>query len=139
MVEQDGLTEFAKLFKDRDNSAPPAITTGIVIAPPPDPQIRLNEVVVLYKDNLIFASGMLVDHVRDADINGTITFTDTNAGITTDVSNHSHGIETLNVDTTYEAKVRVTWKDTIVPGDEVILVPVIDGQLYYVVDKAVRF
>jgi len=139
MMTEDGLTALASLFKDRDNKTPPSATTGIVIAPPPEPQIRLNDVVILYKENLIFAAGMLVDYVREADVEGAIKFTDTDAGTTTNVSSHSHGIETLNVDTTYEAKVKVTWKDTIVPGDEVILIPVIDGQLYYVLDKAVRF
>jgi len=89
-VADDGLTELAKLFKERDSKTPPSISTGIVISPPPEPKIRLNDVVVLGKDQLIFAAGMLS-------------------------------------------------RDTVVEGDEVIVIPVMDSQMYYVIDKAVKF
>ena len=88
-MAEDGLTALALMFKARDNETLPSITTGIVIAGPPNPHIRLNDVIAPEKENLIFASGLL--------------------------------------------------KDTIIPGDEVILISVIDKQLYYVMDKAVRF
>lgn len=133
-MAEDGLTELALLFKNRDVKAPLSITTGVVISPPPNPQIRLNDVVVLDKNNLIFAAGMLSGYKRN------IKFTDTNSGTTSSVndggmgaSSHSHIVQELNVDTVME------WTDTVVKGDEVILVPVVDGQLYYVLDKGVRF
>ena len=89
MSEKDGLTEFAKMLKERNNKTPPSITTGIVITGPPNPHIRLDDVIAPQKERLIFASGVL--------------------------------------------------KDTLIPGDEVIIIPVFDRQLYYVIDKAVRF
>lgn len=85
-MEKDGLTRLAMMLKERDPKTPPSITTGFVVSPPPDPRIRLNDIIVLENENLVFTSR-----------------------------------------TDYEA------------GDEVILIPVPDGQLYYVIDKAVRF
>lgn len=133
-MAEDQLTEFALMFKERDAKTPPSTTTGIVLAPPPEPQIRLNEVVVLYKDKLIFASHMVDGYERH------VKLIDHNCGTTTTVndggdnaSSHNHEIEELRIDTVME------WTDTIKVGDEVIIIPVIDNQLYYVIDKAVRF
>lgn len=136
-MAEDGLTEFAKLFIDRDNTPSSSMTTGIVITPPPEVQIRLNEVVVLDKEKLIFAAHMLVDYEREADFSeGNIIFSDSNSGTT----ETGGGIVSLNVDTVYEAKhVKIKTVDTIKKDDEVILMPVADGQIYYVLDKAVRF
>lgn len=137
MMAEDGLTEFAKLFKQRDNTPSASITTGIIITPPPEVQIRLNEVVVLDKENLLFAAHMLADYEREADYSdGNIIFSDSNSGTT----ETGGGIVSLNVDTSYEAKhVKIKMIDTIKIGDEVILMPTTDGQLYFVLDKAVRF
>lgn len=89
MAEKDGLTELAKLFKERDAKTGPSITTGIVEALPPEPVIRLTPQIALDKTVLIFASTLL-----------------------------SAALEI---------------------GDEVIIIPVADGQMYYAIDKAVRF
>lgn len=134
MSEKDGMTELAMMFKERSNTTPPSITTGFVLSSTPNPEIRLNDTVILYKENLIFSSHLLEGYGRG------IKFTDSNCGTTTtendggmNASSHKHGIETLNVDTAME------WTDTLLPGDEVILMPTIDKQLYYVIDRAVRF
>lgn len=127
MAEKDGFTELATLFKERDQKSPPSVSTGLVISPPPDPRIRLNDVVILHKENLIFAASMLEGYERK------LKFSDTNCGQTTVSNAHSHDIEKINIDTLAQ------WTDTIGEGDEVILIPVIDNQLYYVIDKAVRF
>lgn len=129
MVIQDKKTRLAKLFKERENFTAPSITTGIVISPPPEPQIRLNEVVILYKERLIFSSHLLEGYGRK------IKITDTDCGTTTVAGDpsHTHNIAELHIDTTME------WTDTLLPGDEVILMPTMDKQLYYVSGKAVRF
>ena len=136
-MAEDGLTEFAMLFKERDSKTPQSMTTGFVTSPPPEAQIRLNEVVVLDKDNLIFAAHLLVDYEREADFSGgNIKFSDANSGTT----ESGGGIVSLNVDTDYESKhVKIKMIDTLKPGDEVILMPMVDGQTYFVLDKAVRF
>lgn len=135
----DGLTELAIMLKERDNKIPSSMTTGIVISPPPEVQIQLNEVIILKKHHLIFAAHMLKGYIRTADIEGDIKFQDTMAGTTTVASLHSHELATVDVDTNYEAKIKMTTTDTIGEGDEVILMPTGDDQLYFVLDKAVRF
>ncbi|MCG3089126.1 DUF2577 family protein [Sporosarcina cyprini] len=127
MADKDGLTEFAKLFKDRDPKDVPSITTGIVESLPPEPVIRLSEKIAPDKSQLIFASNLIAGYERH------IKFTDSNCGTTTTNSNHNHDIATLNIDTLMQ------WTDTLKIGDEVIVVPVADGQMYYVIDKAVKF
>lgn len=135
MTEQvDGVTEFAKIFKSLEPKDTPSITTGTVIAPPPNAQIRLNDVIVLDNTNLIFAASLLNTHTR------MVEFKTTNAGKTDSVNDggqgarsHSHVVETLDV------KTRVKYTDTLKAGDTVILVPVTDGQMYYVLDRAVMF
>lgn len=134
MAEKDGLTELAKLFKNNENKTMPSITTGIVEALPPNPVIRISDIITLDKTQLVFASNLISGYERN------IKFTDTDCGITTtdsdggdNASAHSHEIKTLNVDTLMQ------WTDTLEIGDEVIVVPVMDNQLYYVIDKAVRF
>lgn len=127
MAEKDGLTELAIMFKERNQKSPMSITTGFIEAIPPEPLIRLDDVIVLDKTQLIFASNLVAGYERK------IKFTDENCGTTTTNDLHNHGIEILNVDTLMQ------WTDTLVIGDEVILMPVADGQLYHVIDKAVRF
>lgn len=129
MAEKDGLTELAMLFKERDAKKMPSITTGIVEALPPDPVIRLSPEIAPGKTQLIFASNLIPGYERK------IKFTDTNCGTTTSAGDppHTHDIAVLNVDTLMQ------WTDTLVIGDEVIVIPVMDSQMYYVIDKAVKF
>jgi hypothetical protein len=128
----DQITELASMFKERDNKLPSSMTTGIVITPPPEVSIRLNEVVILYKDNLVFSAHMLAGYKRELQL----VFNDENCGQTNVESLHSHTVESLNVDTN---DTKISTLDTIVEGDEVILMPTTDDQLYFVLDKAVRF
>lgn len=129
MAEKDGLTELAMMLKARDNSTPLSMTTGIVEAIPPEPLIRLNDVIVLDKTMLKFASNLVGGYERK------IKFIDENCGITTSAGDpsHTHDIAILSVDTLMQ------WTDTLQVGDEVILQPVMDGQLYFCIDKAVSF
>lgn len=139
-MAEDGLTELAKLFKDRDNRPPSSITTGIVISPPPQAEIRLNAETILYNRQLVWSAHMLMDYQREIELEGKILFQDSNAGTTGSSDGHSHSIETLSVDTTFQAiEVKLKTINTVQAGDEVILMPVSDNQLYFVLDKAVRF
>ncbi|WP_342510593.1 DUF2577 domain-containing protein [Sporosarcina sp. FSL K6-1522] len=133
-MANDGLTELAIMLKDRDKKTPLSITTGTVVSPPPKPLIALGDVISLDGSRLIFSSHLLNGYERR------IKFKETDWGETTTVndggqgaSNHKHYVNLTNEDALIE------WTDTLVKGDEVILVPVSDGQLYYVIDKAVRF
>ncbi|MED4701607.1 DUF2577 domain-containing protein [Lysinibacillus capsici] len=135
----DALTDLAKMLKDNENPKPISMTTGIVISPPPSAQIRLNETVILYNEQLVFAAHVLDEYEREIELEGELKFTDNNCGTISNAAGQGT-VETLNVDTTFEAKkVKSTTKDTLKEGDEVILLPTADEQLYFVVGKAVRF
>lgn len=123
----DGITELAKLLKERNPKSPPSITTGIVIEPPPNPRIRLNDIIILGKENLVFSAHLLKGYERK------LRFKETDWGITTTNSDHNHHVNLKEEDTLVE------WTDTIKTGDEVILIPSMDEQTYFVIDKAVRY
>lgn len=135
----DALTEFATMFKANENPKLVSMSTGIVISPPPKAQIRLNETVILYNHQLVFAAHILADYQREIELEGELKFTDEDCGTIVNAAG-TGSVVTLNVDTRFEAKnVKSTTKDTIKEGDEVILLPTADEQLYFVLDKAVRF
>ncbi|UPW82721.1 DUF2577 domain-containing protein [Lysinibacillus sp. Ag94] len=117
----DALTVLAKMFDDNKNPKPISMSTGTIISPPPNVQIQLNDVVILRNHQLVFAANVLEDYEREAELEGDIRFTDSTFQ-------------------TFEAKdVKARTKDTLKEGDEVILMPTADENLYYVLAKAVRF
>ncbi|MDP1394762.1 DUF2577 domain-containing protein [Lysinibacillus capsici] len=117
----DSITTLAKMLKQNENPKPVSMSTGIVISPPPNAQIRLNDTVILGNNRLVFAAHVLEDYEREIELEGDIRFTDSPFQ-------------------RFEAKeVKSTTKDTLKEGDEVILLPTADEQLYFVVGKAVRF
>ncbi|MFJ7408069.1 MULTISPECIES: DUF2577 domain-containing protein [unclassified Lysinibacillus] len=117
----DAITNLAKMLHENKNPKPVSMSTGIVISPPPNAQIRLNETIILYNNQLVFAAHVLDDYEREMELEGEIRFSDSPFQ-------------------SYEAKeVKAKTKDTLKEGDEVILLPTADEQLYFVVGKAVRF
>lgn len=135
----DSITTLAKILKDKENPKPVSMSTGIVISPPPKAQIRLNETVILNNNQLVFAAHILNDYEREIEIEGELKFTDADCGTIVNAAG-TGSVVSLDVDTTFEAKkVKSTTKDTLKEGDEVILLPTADEQLYFVVGKAVRF
>ncbi|MCS1383269.1 DUF2577 domain-containing protein [Lysinibacillus sphaericus] len=117
----DAVTELAIILKNNENPKQVSMSTGIVISPPPSAQIRLNETVILSNSQLVFAAHILEDYEREIELEGDIRFTDSQFQ-------------------SFEAKeVKSKTKDTLKEGDEVILLPTADEQLYFVVGKAVRF
>lgn len=132
-MTQDNMTELAEMFKERDPKSSATMTTGFVISPPPEVRISLNDVVILDKDNLVFASSVVGGYTRN------IRFKEPDWGVSSTVSDggqgasaHKHTVNLVGQDTPIE------WTDTLKEGDEVIMMPV-SNNLYYVLDKAVRF
>lgn len=144
------MTELALLIKNggadptdetkQKESEFPGFFVGTVEIAPPEIQIRLSPEIVLFKENLIIAASVLKDYEREFEIfEGEIQFTDANCGQTNNVSNHSHAIESLNVDSdTFTAKGKIKWTDELVEGDKVILVPAQNENMYILIDKAVE-
>lgn len=135
----DAITDLAAMLKENENPKPISMTTGIVISPPPNAQIKLTEGIILFNHQLVFAAHILEDYQREIALEGDLKFTDEDCGTIVNAAG-TGSVVTLNVDTRFEAKnVKSTTKDTIKKDDEVILMPTTDEQLYFVLDKAVRF
>jgi len=124
----DGTARLAKMFKDRENRTYLGPQIGIVISPPPEVQIGLGDRIMLAKEQLVFAAHLLTDYHRDMEILPTSNL----SGNTSMSGDHTHSYASLGMVGT------IKLADTIEAGDEVILIPSADEQLYFVVDKAVR-
>lgn len=125
----DGATRLAKMFKDRENRTYLGPQIGVVISPPPEVQIGLGEKIMLTKEQLVFAALLLAGYQRETEISQTSNL----SGSTAPADGHAHTYQSLGMVGT----IKLT--DTLKAGDEVILIPSADEQLYFVVDKAVRF
>lgn len=124
----DGITEMAKLLKERDNVLYQGPVTGIVIKPLPEIKIALGDRIILEKKHLIFAAHVLNGYKRRFMVEETDS-----TGTTSTNNAHSHGVDTIGI-----LNGEIEWLDTIKKDDEVILIPSRDGQRFYVIDKAVR-
>lgn len=140
----DGISELAKMFKERENKPYMGPQIGEVISPPPNIQVRLGGKIILTKDNLVIAAHVLNNYTRQFSIEGNISFSDSDCGTTDSVNDggyeansHSHTIETLNIDTTFNSNGTMAFTDTLKQGDKVILIPSTDEQIYFLIDKAV--
>lgn len=134
----NGIVELAILFKERNNKEYMGIQIGKVVSALPDIKISLGDNILLDKSHLVFGASVLNGYKRKYSISGTIQFSETDCGTTDYSGNHRHSISTLDVDTTYTADGDLTLTDTLVVGDEVILIPTEDEQTFFVIDKAVR-
>jgi len=139
----DGISELAKLFKERENKLYLGPQTGKVISPLPEIKVALGDKIVLTKEHLIFASHVLMDYEREFSLEGDIQFSQGNAGETSNASvgdhgSHNHIVASLNVNTGYQSTGKIKWTDSLKSGDEIILIPVTNEQQYYVIDKVVK-
>ncbi|MDF2546151.1 MAG: hypothetical protein K0R93_1049 [Anaerosolibacter sp.] len=126
----DGIAELAKMFKDRENIPYFGPQTGFILSPPPNIQVALGEKIILSKDRLVIAEHLLSGYRREfqSTSSGTI-ITKTPPPVSYDTATV---MESLNHDG------EITFTDTLKAGDEVILIPSTNEQLYYLVGKAVR-
>lgn len=156
----DGLSELAKMFKDRENKLYRGPIVGIVISPPPEIKIKIDDNIILEKRHLVIGASVLKDYKRRVILSGErIRFSQSNPpkyiGETSEVndggqgaSNHSHIIKDINIDTisspspqilieaTREQDYIVT-TDTFKVDDKVILIPAMDENTYFLIDWAV--
>jgi len=103
----DDINELAKIFKGLQNRPYSGPSIGTVLSPPPDLKVRLGDKIILTMDHLIVPARLWPDNVQTVDLVGVI----------------SDGT--------------LTFKNTLVSGDEVILLPSANEQKYFLIDKAV--
>ncbi|BAK15858.1 nucleoside 2-deoxyribosyltransferase [Solibacillus silvestris StLB046] len=139
---EESINELAGVIESVAKSVPKfeGFIIGTVISPPEDLRVSIDEAIILDKTNLIIAAHVLNDYEREFEIyEGDIQFNDTNMGVTNVAANHSHTIESLNVDSqTLKAKGKFIWTDTLKKDDLVILIPSENQQMYILIDKAVE-
>lgn len=139
----DGISELAKLFKERENKLYFGPQVGTVVNPLPNIQIGLGDKIILTKEHLIIASHILQDYEREFSLEGEIQFSQENPGETDNIlvgdhGPHSHTVTNISIDTEYQSIGKIKWTDSLKTGDEVILIPATNEQQYYVIDKVVR-
>jgi hypothetical protein len=140
MTPERFATFMAEQFKQRDNPVFIGIQVGVVSKPLPDIEIKLGEAITLDKSMLIFGRDVL-PHTRK--INLTTSYTDPKVVGSlqlTSENSPTDPIVKLSLETKEDgtSTVTVEFVEELKVGDEVILMPAQDQQLYYVLDKAVR-
>lgn len=129
----NAINELAKMFKERNNPDIMGIQIGRVISPLPDLKISLGDSIILQNKHIVVAAHVISGYERNFEIENTVDIiSDTNGVSVGDHGEHSHTLEN------FMAKGKIKWTDCLKKDDEVILIPSIDQQKFYLIDKAVR-
>ena len=108
----DGVSELAKMLKEREPIRYRGPIVGTVLSPPPEIKIQIDKNIILDKSHLVIGASILKDYQRE---------------YTTSSDRSSWS------DMRYARLV-----DTLKEGDKVILMPSQDEQTYFLIDWAVR-
>jgi len=130
----DKLTELAGLFKERDNPSPFQIGTAFVVQESPLVLKTEDSVFISANyNNVVWSKSILSGYKRDFLINPVYGVTDVRSGGSGDSEFASH-------DHDYKADITgsITWTDNPKNGDEYIVIPIHNGNMWYVFDKVVR-
>lgn len=107
-VVVDGISELAKLLKERENVLYLGPIVGTILSPPPEIKVQIDKNIVLNKNHLIIAGSLLKGYKR-----------------------------LVMLESTKEQDYIMT-TDTLKVNDEVILIPSMDENTYFLTDWAVR-
>lgn len=131
---EDKITELASIFKERDNPSPFQAGTGIVVKENPL-TLKVEESIFLSGEfnNVIWSKSILAGYKRDFLINPVYGVTGMRSGGGGDAEFASH-------DHDYKADITgsIMWTDNPKIGDEYIVIPIHNGNMWYVFDKVVR-
>lgn len=116
-MRDENITALAKLLKERDNREYIGVITGTVVQGFPDVKIRVDATVMLDNSHLIWARSLLTDQKRKCYI-----------------SNPANGAKEHGLN---GAEGEFYWTEEIKVGDNVILLPTQNEQIYYVIDRVV--
>ncbi len=145
----DAYLRLAKLLKQRDNPVLIGPIIGTVISTPPEIEVYVNEKIQLKKHQLVIGEEKVKNYQREFSAEGevgelkielsqfSITSSDKDAG------GDTHGIVSgtgnLTGSGTFKKTGTIKWTDELIEGDEVILVPMQNNNLYFLLDKATRY
>ena len=122
-VEQSAGNLVETLHGIARSELPARTRIGIILAPPPDIQVQLDD-IVLTKEDCYISSYLLPNYTRHV-----VGETSYRGGGSGDPAYESHNHPVDNDE---------TWTDTLRPGDRVTVVPLEGDQLYIIEDKVVK-
>lgn len=134
MPENDKVTEFAMLFKERENPQTHQPCTAVVVNESPL-VLKVENRLFLSKEynNVCWSKSILAGYKRDFLIDPVNGDTANKSGGTgmAEFASHSHD---------YKAPITgsITWTDNPKVGDEYIVIPISNGSMWYVFDKVVK-
>lgn len=112
--------------KQGASSNPPTLQIGIVIEPPPNLIIRVNDLPI-DKDNILIADYLLKGHRRRITIPEVST-----TGETNEADGHNHSVDKVGI-----VDAEVTLLDTLESGDQLAVLPTSDMQTYIIMARVV--
>ena len=132
MGKVDKVTELAQLFKARDNPSLYEITTATVISISPV-VFKISDKVFLSKEynNLVLSASIFKDYTRKIKIENLVSETDSVSDGGTGASSHKHNLVKLEGDLKYA-------EEGFKKGDEILVIPISNGEMWYAIDKVVR-
>nr|DAD95053.1 MAG TPA: Protein of unknown function (DUF2577) [Siphoviridae sp. ctVqj4] len=132
---EDWATQLAREFRSRDNPNTIGPIIGTIVSPPPDLNISILE------GQVFITKCYVLDYVLN-DYTRTISIPTTTAmgtGVTNAVNDggdhataHSHSVLLQSIALSL---VQVVFNDTLKVGDQVLLIPTGDNQVYFLVGK----
>ncbi|MGB6129626.1 MAG: DUF2577 family protein [Psychrilyobacter sp.] len=146
--------ELAKIIKARDNPKLIGPIIGIVEKIPPNLEIRINEKILLKKHQIIMAKEKMKGYTREFHFTGNFnsldmkfetTFTETTPifevpPVTHPPDPHKHEIKlAMSKDTDFEGTGKIDWTDELKVGDMVIILPMNNNNLFFLLDKADKY
>lgn len=131
----DGITELAKMLKARENKPYMGPQLGKVLTPLPNIKVQMGEKIILTAEHLVIAEHVL-RHER------VITLThqesaERNLGDGTGKDLLDTDDDAAPYSSFQYANLSCKFRDTLAPGDMVILIPSTDAQKYFIIGKAV--
>lgn len=134
MAENDKLSELAMLFKERDNPQNFEPCIGVVVQESPL-VLKVEDKLFLSKEynNVVWSSEILAGYKREFVVDTVSGVTGTRSGGGGDASFAGHDHE-------YKAPITgsIQWTDGPKVGDKYIVIPISNGSMWYVFQKAVE-
>jgi hypothetical protein len=134
--------ELAELFKTRENLPWMGVIVGEVVTAPPELQVKIHDKITLEKNKIVVSWEKVKGYNRAYSLSGEIEQSMTvdgsqltGEGSRDDTTHNTHKLESWEGSGSYTATGTITWEDELEEGDKVILIPTINQELFYLVDK----
>lgn len=141
------IKRFAEILKELENTPWMGVLTGEVVGAPPELKVKIHEKIVLEKHQIVVSWEKVKGYNRAYSLEGTLD--NIEQDMTVDSSNmslagsgpHKHNLLAWGGtgSGTYTAHGTITWKDELVVGDKVILIPALNEKKFYLVDKVYMY